>query len=122
MRMEGSVGVPINADQLSGHSLSYLGLVHRLRQNHQTRVSVHVYESRAHHLARGIDLPRRLNPRQVPPVHADRLALHTNSPIEARVAAAINNRPSTNQQVQHGNLLRMSAGSGAPTRPIVQPG
>ena len=99
MGLEGSVGVPVHADQLGRNPLVDLGLVGRVRKDHQPRVGVHVDESGAHHLAGGVQHPGCIYSGDVPPEHPHPVSLHPHGAIKAGVPASVDNQAARNQQV-----------------------
>jgi hypothetical protein len=113
--VERGVGVAVDADQLRSDALTDLRLVLRLGEDHQPGVRVHVDEPGADHAAGGVDDAPGLDAGRVAAQDADALVLDGDGAVEARVARAVDDEPSADEQVEHGGSPRRRRFDQCPT-------
>ena len=99
---ERRVGAAVDADDLGRDPLPDLGLVTRLRQDHQAGVGVHVDEARTDHPPGRVDGAVRRDAIERAPEQPHPLALDSDRAVVARIAGAIDDEAARDQEIEHG--------------------
>src|SRR5205085_7427429 len=89
---ERCIGTAVDADQLGGDTLAYLGLVVRLGQHDQPRVGVHIDETGADDESLGVDDAPSLYAGEVATQDVDLLAFYPRGAVKAGVPGAIDDQ------------------------------
>jgi hypothetical protein len=102
--VERCVRVAVDADQLGGDALADFRLVPGLGEDHEPGVRVHVDEAGADHVPLRVDAPAGLDAAGVAAQDTHALVLDRDVPEEARVAGAVDDESSADEQVEHRGL------------------